>query len=339
MASQDFQAPVVSDTSAGTDQRPGTPKLGRISSVDLREVWTSEDKHLTPWLAQAENLELLGEALGIDLQLEAQEKDVGPFRADLLCKNTAEEDSWVVIENQIERTDHKHLGQLLTYASGLHAKTIVWISSQISEEHRAAIDWLNRIANRSVRFFGIEIELWKIGDSLAAPRFNVVCKPNEWESTVDDAKDAIGAGEGNRSQKLRIRYWTAFRDYLREHHSTLRPQKPSRDHWYSFGIGTSRAHTAALLITRDNKIAVELAMNADDAKEVFRELYEQKDAVEKTIGGPLDWREMPNKKASRIVVFNSADGYKEDTWPEQFAWLREKLEAFDRVFRPLLARA
>jgi hypothetical protein len=271
--------------------------------------------------------------------LEAQEKDVGPFRADLLCKNTAEEDSWVVIENQIEKTDHKHLGQLLTYASGLHAKTIVWISSQISEEHRAAIDWLNRIANRSVRFFGIEIELWKIGDSRAAPRFNVVCKPNEWEATVDEAKDAIGTEEGNRSQKLRIRYWTAFRDYLREHHSSLRPQKPSRDHWYSFGIGTSRAHTAALLITRDNKIAVELAMNAEDAKEIFRELYEQKDAIEKAIGEPLDWREMPDKKASRIVLFKSADGYKEDTWSEQLAWLREKLEAFDKVFRPLLARA
>jgi hypothetical protein len=131
-------------------------KLGRIDAVDLREVWTSEDKHFTPWLAQPENLELLGEALGIDLQLEAQEKDVGPFRADLLCKNTAEEDSWVVIENQIEKTDHKHLGQLLTYASGLHAKTVVWISAEFSEEHRAAIDWLNRIANRSVQFLALK---------------------------------------------------------------------------------------------------------------------------------------------------------------------------------------
>lgn len=314
-------------------------KLGRIDAVDLRDVWTSEDKHFTPWLAQPENLELLGVALGIDLQLEAQEKDVGPFRADLLCKNTAEEDSWVVIENQIEKTDHKHLGQLLTYACGLHAKTVVWISAEFTEEHRAAIDWLNRIANRSVQFFGIEVELWKIGDSPAAPRFNVVSKPNEWEAIVDDAKEAISAEEGNRSQKLRIRYWTAFREYLREKHSSLRPQKPSRDHWYSFGIGTSRAHTAALLITRDNNIAVELTMNAQDAKGVFHDLYEQKEAIEKAVGEPLDWREMPDKKASRVVLFKSADGYKEETWPEQFAWLREKLELFDKAFRPLLAKA
>ena len=244
------------------------PELGRLNAVDLREVWTSEDRHFTPWLAEPENLELLGEALGIDLVLEAQEKDVGPFRADLLCKNTAEEDSWVVIENQLEKTDHRHLGQLLTYGAGLHARTIVWISAQFTEEHRAAIDWLNRMANGSVQFFGIEIELWRIGGSTAAPRFNVVSKPNDWEATVENAKDAIGAEEGNRSQKLRVRYWTAFRDYLREHHSKLRPQKPSQDHWYSFGVGTSRAHTAALLITRDNTIAVELRMTAEDAKDL-----------------------------------------------------------------------
>jgi hypothetical protein len=314
------------------------PELGRITSVDLREIWTSEDKHFTPWLAQPENLELLGNALGIDLELEAQEKDVGPFRADLLCKNTAEEDSWVVIENQIEKTDHRHLGQLLTYASGLHAKTIVWISRSFTEEHRAALDWLNRIANRSVQFFGIEVELWKIGSSPAAPRFNVVCKPNEWEATVEDAKEAIAAEEGNRSQRLRLRYWTAFRNYLREGNSFLRAQKPSKDHWYSFGVGTGRAHTAALLITRDKEVAVELVMNGQDAKEVFRYLHAQKEAVESALGEHLDWREMPDKKASRIVLFRSADGYQEDKWAEQFGWLREKLEAFDRVFRPLLAK-
>jgi hypothetical protein len=108
-------------------------KLGRIERVDLRSVWMSEDKHFTTWLADVENLEILGETLGIELELEAQEKYVGPFRADILCKNTAEKNSWVVIENQIEKTDHKHLGQLLTYAAGLKASTIVWISAQFSE--------------------------------------------------------------------------------------------------------------------------------------------------------------------------------------------------------------
>jgi hypothetical protein len=330
--------PGNSNTFTPPDRAGRARKLGRIGSMNLRDVWTSEDAHFTPWLAKPENLGLLGDALGIELQLEAQEKDVGAFRADLLCKNSGEEDCWVVIENQLEKSDHNHLGQLLTYASGLQAKTVVWICAEMSDEHRAALVWLNRIANRSVRFFGVEIELWKIGDSAAA-RFNVVCTPNEWESLVVDATNAITADEGSQSQKLRIRYWTAFRDYLRANHSSLRPQKPSRDHSYSFGIGTSRAHTAALLITRDHEIAVEMTMNGEDAKELFYDLYEQKYTIEKAIGERLDWRWMPGRKASRIVLSRSADGYKEDSWPEQFAWLREKLEIFDKVFRPLAAKA
>lgn len=312
-------------------------KLGRIERVDLRSIWTSEDRHFTPWLAQSENLEILGEALGIELELEAQEKDVGPFRADILCKNTAEKDSWVVIENQIEKTDHKHLGQLLTYAAGLRASTIVWISAQFSEEHRAALDWLNQLTDKTVRFFGLEVELWKIGDSPAAPRFNIVCQPNDWENTVRHAAETLADDDATPSQNLRIKYWTAFRSYLQENKSKLRPQKPSRDHWYSFGIGTSRAHTAALIITRENKIAVELTINSEDAKSIFGELVKRKEDIEKIIGAPLDWREMPDKKASRIVLFNSVDPYDEATWPQQFSWLQSNLEKFDKAFRSLLA--
>jgi hypothetical protein len=205
----------------------GEIKLGRIESVDLRSIWTSEDRHFTPWLAQPENLETLGETLGIELELEAQEKYVGPFRADLLCKNTAD-DSWILIENQIEKTDHKHLGQLLTYAAGLEAITIVWISAQFCEEHRAALDWLNQKTDESVRFFGLEVELWKIGDSPAAPRFKVISQPNDWANTVRHA--ATGLME-RPSEILRVKYWTAFRSYLQENKSHLKPQKPAANHW------------------------------------------------------------------------------------------------------------
>lgn len=312
-------------------------KLGRIERVELRSIWMSEDRHFTPWLAQPENLEILGETLGIELELEAQEKDVGPFRADILCKNTAEKDSWVVIENQIEKTDHRHLGQLLTYASGLKASTIVWISADFCEEHRAALDWLNQLTDKSVRFFGLEIELWKIGDSHAAPRFNIVCQPNDWENTVRDEAEKLTGDTANRSQNLRIKYWSAFRAYLQEKKSKLRPQKPSRDHWYTFGIGTSRAHTAALLITRENKIAVQLNINSEDAKSLFNEFIKLKVDIEAIVGSPLDWREMPDKKSSRIVLFNAADPYDEKSWPEQFAWLQNMLEKFDKAFRPLFA--
>src|SRR5205823_7927290 len=119
-----------------------TKDLGRLQKVDLREAWTSECSDFTPWLAQEANLQLLGETIGIELELESQEKGVGPFRADILCKDTAT-DNWVLIENQLERTDHTHLGQLITYAAGLNAVTIVWIADRFTEEHRAALDWLN----------------------------------------------------------------------------------------------------------------------------------------------------------------------------------------------------
>jgi len=130
--------------------------LGRLEAVDLRNIWTSEAGEFTPWLAEENNLALLGETIGIELELEAQEKNVGPFRADILCKDTAN-GHWVLIENQLERTDHTHLGQLMTYAAGLKAVTIVWIAHHFTEEHRAALDWLNEITDDRFNFFGLEI--------------------------------------------------------------------------------------------------------------------------------------------------------------------------------------
>ena len=144
------------------------PKLSKIEKVDLREVWETEDKHFTPWLAEDENISQLGEAIGIDLEVESQEKNVGPFRADILARDTSA-NHYVLIENQLEVTDHKHLGQIMTYAAGLDAFTIIWIAKQFTEEHRAAIDWLNRITDDKINFFGIEIEVLQIGNSEKAP--------------------------------------------------------------------------------------------------------------------------------------------------------------------------
>src|SRR6187399_1351764 len=128
-------------------------ELGRLERVDLRNIWANEAMHFTPWLALENNLSLLGEAIGIDLELEATEKNVGPFNADILCKDTVN-GNWVLIENQLERTDHKHLGQLITYASGLKAVTIVWIANPFAEAHRSALDWLNEITDEKFNFFG-----------------------------------------------------------------------------------------------------------------------------------------------------------------------------------------
>jgi hypothetical protein len=152
--------------------------LGRLTRVEPRDVWGSEAGHCTPWPAQEDNLRPLGETIGLELELEAQEQRVGPFRADLLCRDVATS-AWVLIENQLERTDHMHLGQLITDAAGLKAATLVWVANPFTEEHRAALDWLNGITDSRFNGFGLEIEWWRIGESPIAPKFNLVSKPND----------------------------------------------------------------------------------------------------------------------------------------------------------------
>jgi len=205
-----------------------TPSLGRLEKVNLRKAWENESTSFTPWLAQPENIVLLGEAIGLDLEVEAKEQAVGPFRADILCKDT-ESGAWVLIENQLEKTDHTHLGQLMTYAAGLDAVTIVWLAERFTEEHRAALDWLNRITDDKFTFFGLEIELWKIGESSMAPKFNVVSKPNDWSHSVKEAAQGLLTSGDTIIQKLHLEYWSAFKIYA-EGSRGLKVQKPTIQH-------------------------------------------------------------------------------------------------------------
>ena len=182
--------------------------LGTLESVYIRDVWQGESLHFTPWLAQLENLERLGVALSMALQPVGTETPVGPFYADIVCTNL-NDGSTVLIENQLERTDHKHLGQIFTYAAGLDAVTIIWISPQFTEEHRAAIDWLNRITLDNFSFFGVEIELWRIGNSPPAPKFNIVAKPNDWTRAMRRNRPDTdsGSGGGDSSELILLSYF------------------------------------------------------------------------------------------------------------------------------------
>jgi hypothetical protein len=187
--------------------------LSRLTPVPLRSHWANEATDFTPWLASDENIELLSETIGIDLSVEETEARVGPFRADILCRDDSN-DRYVLIENQLERTDHGHLGQLLTYAAGLDAAAIVWLAAEFTDEHREALDWLNHITGDDFHFFGIQIELWRIGDSVAAPRFNVVVRPNNWTKSVRAARSGA-AGQGPRSQMYRT-LWSELFEQLSE---------------------------------------------------------------------------------------------------------------------------
>ena len=306
--------------------------LGRLSKVDLRDTWKSEAQDFTPWLAQEENLALLGDTLGIDLELEAVEQSVGPFRADILCKDTLSED-WVLVENQLERTDHTHLGQLITYAAGLDAVTIVWIAARAAEEHRAACDWLNEITASEVRFFLLEVELWKIGDSPAAPKFNVVSKPNDWSRGASGAQRNVGSGEITDMKALQQAYWKTLNGIIDARNGPIRSRSARPQHWQNYSIGRSGFRLTATVNSRENRIRAELFMYSDDAKAFFHLLAQQKTAIEEEFGSPLEWDSLPTRKGARISISREGEDFSQvENWPEQHEWFATTLEKIHRVF-------
>ncbi|MEY9532865.1 DUF4268 domain-containing protein [Sinorhizobium fredii] len=307
------------------------PPLGRLEKVSVRDIWLTEAQHFTPWLGRPDNLAILGETLSMELEIEAQEKNVGPFRADILCKD-ALDGSWVLIENQLERTDHAHLGQLLTYASGLHTVTIVWIATQFTEEHRAALDWLNEITNEKFKFFGLEVELWRIGDSPAAPKFNIISKPNEWSRSVGQAARRIETDALSETKALQLRFWTQLQERLKNH-ANLRPQKPLPQNWYVFRIGRSGFHLGTSINTRENRIGVELYIQHESAKAFFGLLLRERKQIEAEIGLKLEWQELPNRTACRVVHYwSGVDPFDEARWPEYLDWMIDALVRFHAAF-------
>ena len=304
--------------------------LGRLEPVDLRKVWTSEAGDFTPWLAKEDNLVLLGDTIGLELELEAQEKNVGPFRADVLCKDTATND-WVLVENQLERTDHTHLGQLMTYAAGLKAVTIVWIADRFTEEHRAALDWLNEITDDRFNFFGLELELWQIGESPVAPKFNVVCKPNEW--TKGGGPTTVG--DLTETQQAQLDFWGELREVMSSRGGVVKSVKPQAGSWLNFGVGKGGFCLSASMHSRDHWVAVSLQCSSPDAKAHFELLAQDKEAVESEIGSALDWDKKAGKKSSYITLYQrDVDPLKRSLWPGPQQWIAERLEAFHMAFSP-----
>ena len=313
--------------------------LGRLQRVELREAWASESADFTPWLAREENLKLLGEAIGIELECEAQEKEVGPFRADILCKDTTT-DNWVIIENQLADTDHKHLGQLLTYAAGLEAVTIVWIAESFKEEHRAALDWLNENTNEKINLFGLEIELWRIGDSPIAPKFNIISQPNDWSRTIQQSASRSGVSE---HRQLQLKYWTTFFEYMKKQKSFIRCHKPAPLQWRNYSIGKSGIHLDTIISTgsldssvKGPEVRVELYLSGSNAKQVFAALEKQKDSLEKALGFPLVWQNSSDMAMCKLYIRKDAEVRDETKWPQQFEWFRQHLEKMHKVFAPVV---
>ncbi len=312
------------------------PPLGRLKRVDPRTVWSTEDRDFTPWLARPENLKVLADTLDLELEPEARERPVGPFRADILCKEVGS-DSWVLIENQLDRTDHRHLGQLLTYAAGLDATTIVWVATPFVDEHRAALDWLNRITDENFQFFGLEIELWQIGESPPAPRFDVVSKPNEWSrSTRKDADTRF-----SETQKWQLKYWESFHATLDRLYPALRGnRKPLPANWigyHPFGRAEFKLHVTVRKMYKQiqSGLIIEDKKNKRNSEAFFGLLEQEKDDIESEIGVSLNWQKLLNNYRCRIdLPLDDTDPTVEADWPRQHQWLADKLNALHRVFSP-----
>ena len=306
-------------------------ELGRLEKVDLRYVWQSEALDFTPWLAREDNLDLLSDALGIELELEGVEQNVGPFRADILCKDTLS-DRWVLIENQLERTDHTHLGQLITYAAGLDAVTIVWIAARVAEEHRAAIDWLNEITDTNVRFFALEVELWRIGSSPAAPKFNMISGPNDWSRTTSNAKKAIEDRTLTEPRQMLLDYWTAFGHALSTQSRRVRAVKPLAQNWITHGVGKSGVHINGVLNRRESWVRGEIYLTGTTASAYFELLQIDRHEIEAELGQPLVWYDGAAKDRRIYVQKHFPDVANPSSWTEQHLWLAETFDSLHRVF-------
>jgi hypothetical protein len=299
--------------------------LSKLNKVDLRDVWGHEASDFTNWLAQQENLDSLSEEIGIDIKLIQIEANVGRFNVDIL----AEEESSgrkIIIENQLEDTNHDHLGKIITYASGYNAEIVIWIVREVREEHQKAIEWLNEHTDENISFFLIKIELWQIEGSKPAPRFDVLVSPNEWAKAI---KTNPPSGEMTETKLQQLDFWTKFKDFVRTKDTNIRLQTPRPQHWYNVSMGTSDAHVALTVNSRENLLGCEIYINRN--KDLFNFLRERKEEIEKEIGEKAEW--VDAAIASRIKISKGvSEVFDQSEANNYFLWLFEKTVLFQKVF-------
>lgn len=303
--------------------------LGTLKEItDLRSIWPHEALNFTPWVA--ENVDLPADAVGLDITVDETESSVGDFNVDIYASETGT-DRKIIIENQLEDTDHDHLGKLITYASGKGADVVIWVVKHAREEHKAAVEWLNNHTDDKIGFFLCEIKLFQIGDSQIAPAFTVVERPNDWTKEIRKTASA------NSTQQQRLEYWQAFNDYAFSDANFSRifnKRKPTTDHWMDFSIGSSACHIAVSQIQKRKAVDVELYINDD--KELFKSLFAHKDEIEKNMEMELEWKELPERKASRILIEKTVDLDDRATWPEQFDYIMDTCIKMKRAFKRYL---
>ncbi len=280
--------------------------------TNLRKAWPNEAKDFTPWLA--EHLSYVGDILDMELELVEKESKVGGYSADILAKET-NTDNYIVIENQLEDSNHTHLGQLITYAAGKKAKAIVWVVKKARDEHREAIEWLNENTDPQLAFYLLEIELWQIGSSKLAPKFNIVERPNEWAKTIKPTADA------SDTQVLQLEFWQAFNDHAAKTTFTksFRLRSAKSQNWYDFAVGDSRFHIC--LEAKKQKNEATVGIYIPDDKQLYNDFLKHKAEIAVALGvseRDIEWKDA--SKATRFYLKKSFDMTDSAQWPSVFKW-------------------
>jgi hypothetical protein len=301
-------------------------QLSKLEKVNLREVWKHEALDFTNWLAKPENLESLSDEIGIDISLIQTEASVGNFNVDILAEeeNTGRK---IVIENQLEPTNHDHLGKIITYASGFDAEIIVWIVKSVRDEHKQAVDWLNEHTDQKINIFAIQMEVWKIGNSPYAPKFQIIAKPNDWAKAV---KKVTNQSELTDTKLLQLDFWSKFKEFVQEKNGKIKLRKAYPQHWYDISFGSSNAHISLTINSQSEQMACEIYI--PDSKKLFTCLYNNKDSIESELSEQLVWEELPEKKASRIKLISQGSISNQEQWHNYHSWLLEKVIKFQKVF-------
>ena len=303
-------------------------KLGKRSGVDIRDLWKHEQYDFSEWLSKEENIEILGDEIGLTLTDIDKEVFVGSYRCDLVARDETTGVK-VIIENQLETTNHDHLGKIITYASGLDADVVIWIVKEAKEEHRSAVEWLNNKTTKDVSFFLIEIHGYQIGDSLPAPKFVLVEKPNDFLKTTSTNR---GNGEVSKSEADRLNFWIRFNEVLVNRNKPFNVRKAHTEGWYSVAIGTSEAGISISLLGRTGKISVEFAIK--DNKQMFDSLYKMRETIESELGFSMQWQRLDNKKASRILYYiDGLDFDRQENYDELINEIIDKAIIMRDVFK------
>ena len=303
-------------------------QIGKITRVPLREVWNHEAHNFSRWLAK--NLDYLEKCTGLSLSLVEREASIGDFAVDILAEDP--EGNLVVIENQLERTDHDHLGKLITYISNYEAKTAIWVTSQPRPEHEKAVHWLNEMLPADTAFYLIQVEAVRIDDSPPAPLFTVIAGPSP-ESRQ------IGAQRKELAERhiLPLEFWEKLLEKVRQRSALFSNISPSKQHWINTGAGRAGL-TWAYVVLKDHG-RVELYIDTQDSernKVIFDFLAQRKEAIEQAFGAPLVWQRLEEKRAARICYYIHGHGglRNREGWDKLQDSMIDAMVRLEKAFKP-----